>query len=179
MISDQLHRAQQRLMSGIRRTMFLRINVTTVFFLFFLCGMDCFPESLLPKLKRAKSDVAHTSSRVLKRSKMKWHEGVLEFRAPRISQAEINICSALTRTKILHELIVTFIVAAQNSRRAAGWWNEGDTCRQDTVVFKCVGTGQYWSIIIYLFIYNNTFLLCHIIIVIVFFFIFLKKFSYS
>lgn len=53
-----------------------------------------------------------------KKIKIRWHEGVLEFRAPRISQSEINICSALTRTKILHELIVPFLVTAQH--RTAG-----------------------------------------------------------
>lgn len=43
---------------------------------------------------------------------------MLEFTAPRISQSEINICSALTRTKILDELIVPFLVTAQH--RTAG-----------------------------------------------------------
>lgn len=43
---------------------------------------------------------------------------MLDFTAPRISQSEINICSALTRTKILDELIVPFLVTAQH--RTAG-----------------------------------------------------------
>lgn len=55
---------------------------------------------------------------------MKWYEGVLEFRAPRISQSDINICSALTRTKILHELMVPFLVTA-NYRAAGGLLTDG------------------------------------------------------
>lgn len=49
---------------------------------------------------------------------MKWHEGVLEFRAPRNSQAEINICSALTRTTILHELMIPFLLQLSAKQQA-------------------------------------------------------------
>lgn len=51
---------------------------------------------------------------------------MLEFTAPRISQSEINICSALTRTKILDELIVPFLVTALH-RTAGGLRTYGAT----------------------------------------------------